>query len=278
MTAESVTRGSRLHWEEGRDLRGTSLPRPSGGYFHLVPAETPRVVRVALVNDYEVVVKGLRDMLADFADRVQVVELDLGVEVEQRVDVALYDCFAALPLHTDDLAALLGQSGVGAVAVYTWATRDDLRSAALATGARGWLSKSLDAGSIVDALERIAAGEQVVLVGGATDPDQRATDGTPGEADTAPDAGVEQVVGDWPGRAEGLSPRQAEIICLITQGLSNSEICERTYLTLNTVKSYIREAYRTIGVRTRVQAVLWGVEHQMVPTQGRRTEHRPGPD
>lgn len=235
-------------------------------------------MRVALVNDYEVVVKGLRDMLAEHHERVQVVELDLGVEVEQLVDVALYDCFAALPLHTDDLAALVDQGRVGAVAVYTWATRDDLRSAALATGARGWLSKSLDAEAIVDALERIAAGEQVVLLGNATDPGRQGVDGTPGATDTAPDPGVDQVVGDWPGRAEGLSPRQAEIICLITQGLSNSEICERTYLTLNTVKSYIREAYRTMGVSTRVQAVLWGVEHQMVPAHERRTEHRPASD
>ncbi len=227
-----------------------------------MPEDISGAVRVALVNDYEVVVKGLRDMLADFAERVQVVELDLGVEVEQPVDVALYDCFAALSLHTDDLAGLVGQDRVGAVAVYTWSSRDDLIAAALATGARGWLSKSLDAPSIVAALERLAAGEQVVLRG-----DVIRTE--------APDG---QSLGDWPGRAEGLTPRQAEIVCLITQGLSNSEICERTYLTLNTVKSYIREAYRTMGVTTRVQAVLWGVEHGLVPTQGRRTVHRPEPD
>ncbi|QIK68526.1 response regulator transcription factor [Nocardioides sp. HDW12B] len=202
-------------------------------------------------------------MLASFTERVLVVELDLGAEVEQSVDVALYDCFAAHPLHTDDLARLVAQSTVGAVAVYTWTTRDDLVDQALATGARGWLSKSLDATSVVSALERLAAGEQVV---------------DHGDVAAGPGADPEQTVGDWPGRAAGLSPRQAEIVSLIAQGLSNNEICERTYLTLNTVKSYIREAYRTIGVTTRVQAVLWGVEHGLVPTPERRTELGPEPD
>ena len=57
------------------------------------------------------------------------------------------------------------QGRVGAVTVYTWATREDLVEQALGTGAHGWLSKSLDAEAIVDALERLAAGEQVVLLG-----------------------------------------------------------------------------------------------------------------
>ena len=152
--------------------------------------DTPRAVRVALVNDYEVVVKGLRDMLADFAERVQVVELDLGAEVEQPVDVALYDCFAAQPLHTDDLADLVDQSRVGAVAVYTWETREDLLGRALETGARGWLAKSLDAESLVSAVERLAAGER------GRPPRRRHR-----RAPRAP-----QSVGDWPGRAAGLPP------------------------------------------------------------------------
>jgi DNA-binding NarL/FixJ family response regulator len=222
-----------------------------------VPEDSSGPVSVALVNDYEVVVKGLRDMLAAFSDRVQVVEIDLGVQVEQRVDVALYDCFSALPLSSDDLDGLVAQQEIGAVAVYTWSSRDDLVESSLAKGARGYLSKAMDAAALVAALERIASGEQVVVLeeGGASDGDGP--------------AGDEQIVGDWPGRAEGLTARQAEIVCLITQGLSNSEICERTYLTLNTVKSYIRDAYRTMGVTTRVQAVLWGVEHGLTPTQAR---------
>lgn len=223
-----------------------------------MPEDSAGPVRVALVNDYEVVVKGLRDMLADFTERVRIVEIDLGVEVDQHVDVALYDCFSALPLSADDLDDLVGQPEIGAVAVYTWSSRDDLVQAALAKGVHGYLSKSMDASTLVAALERIASGEQVVVL-----------EETPGSGGDGK-AGDTQIAGDWPGRAEGLTARQAEIVCLITQGLSNSEICERTYLTLNTVKSYIRDAYRTMGVTTRVQAVLWGVEHGLTPTRERR--------
>jgi len=54
-----------------------------------------------------------------------------------------------------------------------------------------------------------------------------------------------------------LSPREAEILTLISRGHSNVEITDELYLSLNTVKSHIRSAYRKIGVTTRAQAVIW---------------------
>ena len=65
--------------------------------------------------------------------------------------------------------------------------------------------------------------------------------------------------GDWPGRSIGLTPREAEIIALIAHGLSNEEIAERAFLSINSVKTYIRTAYRKMKVTSRSQAVLWGV-------------------
>ena len=53
---------------------------------------------------------------------------------------------------------------------------------------------------------------------------------------------------DWPGRGEGLSEREAEILALITQGMSNADVARLTYLSPNTVKSYIRTIYRKLGV------------------------------
>jgi DNA-binding CsgD family transcriptional regulator len=73
------------------------------------------------------------------------------------------------------------------------------------------------------------------------------------------------VGGDWPGREEGLTPRESEVLALITQGMSNSEILERTRLSINSVKSYIRSCYRKIGVTSRSRAVLWGVDHGFQP-------------
>jgi NarL family two-component system response regulator LiaR len=65
--------------------------------------------------------------------------------------------------------------------------------------------------------------------------------------------------GDWPGRSAGLSPRETEVIALIARGLSNQEIAERAHVSPHSIKSYIRGAYRKIGVERRTQAVLWAL-------------------
>ncbi|MET0695612.1 MAG: helix-turn-helix transcriptional regulator, partial [Propionibacteriaceae bacterium] len=82
---------------------------------------------------------------------------------------------------------------------------------------------------------------------------------------------------DWPGRGEGLTDRESEILALITQGKSNAEVAALTYLSPNTVKSYIRSVYRKINVGSRTQAVLWGVDHGFTPDHRRIDHWRGGP-
>jgi DNA-binding NarL/FixJ family response regulator len=82
---------------------------------------------------------------------------------------------------------------------------------------------------------------------------------------------------DWPGRSEGLTDRVSEILALITQGMSNSQVAELSFLSPNTVKSYIRTIYRKIGVASRTQAVLWGVAHGFSPDHHRIQHWRGGP-
>ena len=82
---------------------------------------------------------------------------------------------------------------------------------------------------------------------------------------------------DWPGRGEGLSDRESEILALITQGKSNADVATLTYLSPNTVKSYIRTIYRKIDVGSRTQAVLWGVNHGFTPDHHRIEHWRGGP-
>ncbi len=67
----------------------------------------------------------------------------------------------------------------------------------------------------------------------------------------------------------GLTAREAEVLSLITMGLSNQEIAERTLLSLNSIKSYIRSAYRKIGVQRRTQAVIWATQNGFVPARAR---------
>ncbi|MGB3830095.1 MAG: ANTAR domain-containing protein, partial [Ornithinimicrobium sp.] len=75
----------------------------------------------------------------------------------------------------------------------------------------------------------------------------------------------------WPGQSFGLSTRESEILVLITHGFSNQDIAERTYLSPNTLKSYIRGTYHKIGVSTRARAVIWGMNHGMASGPVRAT-------
>jgi two-component system, NarL family, response regulator LiaR len=81
--------------------------------------------------------------------------------------------------------------------------------------------------------------------------------------------------GDWPGAGVLLSARESEVVALIARGLGNQEIAEQRFLSVNSVKTYIRAAYRKIGVTTRAQAVLWAMEHDFRPDPRRPASEVP---
>jgi NarL family two-component system response regulator LiaR len=207
-------------------------------------------IRVALVNDYEVVVHGLATMLRSYRDTIDVVEVDVDKGVGTSVDIAMYDTFANPRGDEAEIATLIGNPMVDRVVVYSWNVEDRLITAAFEAGASGYLSKALTARELVGALTAVHRGVRVR-------PDQQQS------------RSATVVGGDWPGREEGLTAREAEILALITQGLSNQQIAERTHLSLNSIKTYIRSCYRRIGVTTRTQAVLWGIEHGFRPDRPR---------
>ncbi|MBB6629546.1 response regulator transcription factor [Nocardioides sp. KIGAM211] len=111
-----------------------------------------------------------------------------------------------------------------------------LVTVALAAGASGYLSMTLSPAELVDALVAVAAGDTVVALG--------------------PEPELLPVVP--PGE---LSRRELEVLTLIGSGYSNGEIGLRLYLSENTVKTYVRTAYRKIGVTRRAHAVRWAVDH-----------------
>ena len=121
----------------------------------------------------------------------------------------------------------------------------------------GYLSKALPARELVAALCAVHAGQVVV---------------SPSPARSRPTNGL-----DWPGRSEGLTDRESEVLALITQGLSNADVARLTYLSPNTVRSYIRSIYRKIGVDSRTQAVLWGIRRGCAPDRHPFHHWRGGP-
>lgn len=221
--------------------------------------------RLRLLNDYEVVVAGLRTMLAPYQDRVCIVETDVGTTGERAADLTLYDTFGLTQADGDEIDEVLRDPEAGHVVIYSWNMQADLIQTALNKGCRGYIDKSMGAGVLVECLEAIGAGEvlvsdtaEIAAPVGGTSP---GGGGMPGV--TSADPALAR--GTWPGQAEGLTAREAEIVALITRGLTNAEIATRSYITINSLKSCIRSAYRKMGVERRSQAVRWGMEHGMVP-------------
>ena len=210
-------------------------------------------VRLAIVNDYEIVVAGLAAMLEDHRDRVHVVEINAQTAVLSDVDVVLVDTFGHLARGGSDLSDLIRDTPAPVV-LFSWELPREAIATAAAAGAAGYLSKALTAKEIVDALEAIRDGETVVRTTSLT---------------AASETGQEFL---RPVATEGLSPREAEVLAFITQGLTNAEIARNLYLSVNSVKTYIRSAYRKIGVTRRSQAVGWGMQHGFAPGPMRRLD------
>ncbi len=222
-----------------------------------MPAAKPTAITVGLIDDYDVVLTGVAHMLDPYRDRVIVAEIDANEPLEDEVDIALYDSFAQPESDYEEIKVLVESSRANRVVVYTWNFHPQLIESARGQGVHGYLSKTLSARDLVAALEAVHAGEIVI-----SDP--------PGRARSA--AGLE-----WPGRRDGLTDREAEILALITQGKSNADVARLTFLSPNTVKSYIRAIYRKIEVASRTQAVLWGVAHGFTPDHHRIDHWRGGP-
>jgi DNA-binding NarL/FixJ family response regulator len=214
---------------------------------------TSSPVTVALADDYEIVVRGLASLLSPFASRVRVVEVVIHGAVRSPVDVVLQDVFGAGEVHTGDVDDALRNDFVGAVAVFTWNFDPHLVAAALERGVRGYLSKGLTSLELVEAIERIAAGEVVVA-----------------RSRSRSNHGPRR----WPGQLHDLSEGEAEVLALITQGYDNSAIAERLFISPNTLKSRIRSLYRKLGCQNRVQAAIWGIRHGFETDSGASSEHR----
>jgi len=190
-------------------------------------------------------------LMLDLLDGIEVVgtaadgEEALALVARHRPDVVLMDL--RMPRldgveATRRLAA--GEPAVGIVALTTYAD-DETVIAALQAGARGYLTKDAGAEQIRAAIERVAAGEA------ALDPAvQRHLVAAVAEGESEPAAPASEL-------PDGLTPREAEVLGLIAEGLSNAEIAERLVVSGATVKSHVNHLLAKIRARDRAQAVAY---------------------
>ena len=191
-----------------------------------------RLKHVALVNDYELVLRGLAEMLDPFRDRVRVVELDVDKNPQHQVDLALFDTYGHPRNGIDRVRELADDPRVGALVVYTWSIDHQQVEASVAAGARGVLAKSETAEALVHALFAIDGGEVVVS------PVFHRPRGY-----------------TWPGQDMGLTARESEVAAFLAQGLSNREMAEALSISEHTVKSHLKAIFQKTGVASRAQAV-----------------------
>jgi DNA-binding NarL/FixJ family response regulator len=188
---------------------------------------------VGVYDEPELIVCGVDHMLARSgppgADVVTIAP-NGGLE-DVDVDVLLCDPVGR-GVQIEDYLAMVAALTVAPVLVFTWSSSPSSARRALAAGARGFLSKNTSSANFIAAVEAVWRGETVAPAA---------------ELATTP-----------VGRA-GLSARETEVLELICHGLSNLEIAEQLFVSVNSVKTYVRQIYQKIGVTRRAQAVAWGL-------------------
>lgn len=202
----------------------------------------PCPIVIALVDDNELSAAGLRSLLAPFADRVRLLEEKEAVARAAELDVVLFEplgCSSFSNRLREDLLA----AGQARSVVFTWAP-----SAELDPTSEPVLTKSMTASQLVRALEDLMQGRALTVPKPRVDVTSQASVTTSRTVEAGP----------W---RDGLSIREREVLALITRGLSNEEIGAELLLSINSIKTYVRTAYRKIGVSRRTQAVAWGLAH-----------------
>jgi DNA-binding NarL/FixJ family response regulator len=204
-------------------------------------------VRIVLVDDHEMVIEGLKAMLAAFSGRVQVVgqavgaERALSVVEELQPDIVLTDVRMQGSSGLD-LCQELRQRDPGRKVVMLSVYDDEqYLFQALRVGASGYLLKSISSDDLVRQLEFVHSGETAI---------------DPGMAARAVDTAARMQRDEfWPGARQGLTQRESEILSFVVSGLSNRAIATKLVIGDETVKSHLRSIYRKLGVSDRAGAV-----------------------
>lgn len=209
-----------------------------------VASSTPSTaITVALVNDYELILQGLHSMLTPYADRLKVVEHEVGGTPDHVADVALFDTFAGRRDALARAADMVNEGLVQHVILYTWDAPAEFLEIARATGVSGVVLKSTTGKALVEMIERVVDGERVGLdhVG-------------PTARHIADDV---------------LSLREHEVLALLALGYSNPQIARELFLSVDTVKTYVRRVFTKLGVNNRTQAALLAAGHDVAAPSSR---------
>lgn len=259
----------------GRDMAGERVGAEGGP-----GAERP--ARVLVADDQTVVREGIV-MLLGLLPGIEVVGAAAdGAEAlrmvgERAPDVVLMDLRMPRMDGVEATRRIRAEHPATEVVVLTTYADEDSLFPALRAGARGYLTKDAGGEEIARAIAAVRAGAaglspevQRRLLERIADP------GTAAPAPPSAPAAASSTAGEpareaAPGQAplpDGLTAREAEVLGLIAEGLSNGEIAERLFVSVATVKTHINNLFAKTGVRDRAQAVRYAYRHGLAtPSQ-----------
>jgi two-component system, NarL family, response regulator DevR len=214
---------------------------------HDEDVNTDATVRVFLLDDHEVVLRGLRNLL-ELSGNIEVVgEACRADEALRRIpavrpDVAVLD--VRLPDGSGIEVCREIRASLPSVAclILTCYDDDEALSAAIMAGAAGYLLKQIRGTELIEAVHRVARGESLL------DP----------TVTTSVRARMQATGPMTDPRVEALSARERAILALIADGLSNREIGTRLYLAEKTVKNYVSRLLAKLQMQRRTQIAVFG--------------------
>ncbi len=226
-------------------LAGLKRPVPYRGAMTAPLTNGP--VRVVLVDDHEMVIEGLKAMLAPFKNRVRVVGEAVGVDKALSViaslkpDIVLCDVRMQGASGLDLCRAVRERDPERKVILLSVYDDEQYLFQALRVGASGYLLKGISSDELVRQLELVHTGATAI---------------DPGLAARAVDTAARLQRDEfWPGARQGLTQRESEILSFVVTGLSNRGIASKLVIGDETVKSHLRSIYRKLGVGDRTSAV-----------------------
>ena len=215
------------------------------------PAEVtqPRV-RVFLLDDHEIVRRGIADLLETEPDITVVGEAGTAAEALRRIpavqpDVAVLDARLPDGSGIDVCRDIRSSQPSVRCLILTSYDDEDAIFAAVMAGASGYLLKQIRGNSLVDAIRQVAAGKSLLDPSVTERLLARLRDGQPRDE-----------------RLASLTEREREILDLIAEGLTNRQIGERLFLAEKTVKNYVSALLAKLGLQRRTQAAVYGVQHR----------------
>jgi two-component system response regulator DevR len=211
-------------------------------------AELTEDIRVFLLDDHEIVRRGIADVLEEQPGIVVVGEAATAGEALRRIPaarphVAVLDARLPDGSGIDVCRDIRSSAPEVRCLILTSYDDNDALFAAVMAGAAGYLLKEVRGTSLIDAVRQVAAGKSLLDPAVTGRLLTRLREGAPEDA-----------------RLASLTDREREILGLITDGLTNKQIGERLFLAEKTVKNYVSGLLAKLGMQRRTQAAVYGSE------------------